>query len=456
MPPAGWSALKPQKIKTWVRIRPLASEGGGGGKPVDGHTDGKPVEKQLGAFDEKSVKIIHHDQRSKEQAYEYPSRVFPVDCSQEDVGKDVLPGLLDDFWNDRSGVIFAYGQTGTGKTTTMFGFPESLTSESEHPGWGLLPRAVHATLERMAERAKEGVCSVLLLSAVEFYCFVAYDLANEAGKQMCTMKGHQVLGNTYTQCDSPAILKEWLERVYGNRQVVATKMNEGSSRSHCAITLTLLTHAVPTQSFKQTTFSIVDLGGAERPEKALGTRTTKDKALLELAVYMSDPLSKKLSPGAQGYLINYELSSLLSEVVYATNAHKAGKAYKMSAMVGGGALLFFGGALAGESRLGALVCLSQSPQHGWETWFSVAQYGKQLSELKTRVIPVETIRMEKALHEAEVAAQAAADDLANAGTSPSAMRYLGYRIGMQVYTEQRLHFIRRLSEMGKASGGGSR
>ena len=153
MPPAGWSALKPQKIKTWVRIRPLASEGGGGGKPVDGHTDGKPVEKQLGAFDEKSVKIIHHDQRSKEQAYDYPSRVFPVDCSQEDVGKDVLPGLLDDFWNDRSGVIFAYGQTGTGKTTTMFGFPESLTSESEHPGWGLLPRAVHATLERMAVRA---------------------------------------------------------------------------------------------------------------------------------------------------------------------------------------------------------------------------------------------------------------------------------------------------------------
>ena len=81
-------------------------------------------------------------------------------------------------------MIFAYGQTGTGKTTyrstrqshssymlrscsymlrscvrcccrvlhprgfdsrrgrTMFGFPESLTSETEDPGWGLLPRAV--------------------------------------------------------------------------------------------------------------------------------------------------------------------------------------------------------------------------------------------------------------------------------------------------------------------------
>jgi len=79
-------------------------------------------------------------------------------------------------------MIFAYGQTGTGKTTTMFGFPESLASESTHPGWGLLPRAVHATLDKIAERSKEGVCSLLLLSAVEYYCFVAYDLAQKAGK----------------------------------------------------------------------------------------------------------------------------------------------------------------------------------------------------------------------------------------------------------------------------------
>ena len=95
----------------------------------------------------------------------------------------------------------------------------SLTSESEDPGWGLLPRAVHATLANNAARAREGVHSVLLLSAVEFYAFMAFDLADVAGKQMCTMKGHQVLGNTYTKCDSPAILRDFIERVYGNRKV---------------------------------------------------------------------------------------------------------------------------------------------------------------------------------------------------------------------------------------------
>ena len=74
-----------------------------------------------------------------------------------------------------------------------------------------------------------GRCGVPLTRTSAFW--QAFDLADVAGKQMCSMKGHQVLGNTYTKCDSPAILKEFIERVYGNRKVVATKMNEGSVRS---------------------------------------------------------------------------------------------------------------------------------------------------------------------------------------------------------------------------------
>ena len=52
-------------------------------------------------------------------------------------------------------------------------------------------------------------------------------------------------------------------------------MNEGSSRSHCAIMLTLLTLDARTRMYKQTQFSIVDLAGAERPEKALGERRVR-------------------------------------------------------------------------------------------------------------------------------------------------------------------------------------
>ena len=272
------------------------------------------MEKQLGSFDERAIKIVSHD-KGQEDTYDYMSTVFPVDCTQEDVANDALPDLLEDFWTDRNAMIFAYGQTGTGKTHTMFGVADSLSSTSEDPGWGLLPRAVHATLRRIEERAAQGTRSLLLLSAVEFYCYQAYDLANKAGKQMCSMKvcnvvwgdtrthahpfthrvhtrtpihtyahthtnahaqGSQVIGNSYQHCDSPAVLAEFLQRVYGNRNVAATAMNDGSSRSHCAITLTLMT-LDQADKFKQTEFSIVDLAGAERPTKAskTGTRSVR-------------------------------------------------------------------------------------------------------------------------------------------------------------------------------------
>lgn len=414
-----------------------------------GHTDGQRVEKQLGAFDESSVTIVSHDQGGKETAYRYPSKVFPVSCSQEDVGNEILPGMLEDFWGERSVMIFAYGQTGTGKTTTMFGFPDSLSSESADPGWGLLPRAVHATLDHIAARTRQGIRSLLLLSAVEFYCGLAYDLSDSAGKQMCTMQGHRVLGNTYIKCDSPAILKDFIERVYGNRKVAATEMNGGSSRSHCVIILTLLTLDT-SGNFRQTDFNIVDLAGAERPEKALGFRITGGQAMTEIMMHFRNPTKGELSPAAQGYMINFELMALLSQVVSATDQHKAGRQYRVPQGLGGGALGFLGGALAGESRLGALICLSQSPQNGWETWFSMAQYGRRLSELRTRVRSASVTPMAVALKEAEKAAEEAAFALANAGTSASNMKYLPFRIGMKVYTEQRLFFLKVLHEMDPA------
>ena len=165
-------------------------------------------------------------------------------------------------------------------------------------------------------------------------------------------------------------------------------------------------------------------------------------------------MNQDLSPGAQGFLINFELTMLLTLIAAASDMAKAGKQFKLPKTVGGNAITFLGGACTGEARMGALICLSQSPQHGWETWFSVANYGKQLSELKTRVIPVKTIPMERALKEAETAAQSAAADLANAGTSASSMKYQAFRFGMQVYTEQRLHFLQLLNEMGGGAAGG--
>lgn len=295
---------------------------------------------------------------------------------------------------------------------------------------------------------------MLLLSAVEFYSFQCYDLADTAGKQMCTMKGSQVLGNSYQVCDSPAVLAEFLDRVYNNRNVVATRMNAGSSRSHCAITLTLLTHDTNTDTFRQTSFSIVDLAGAERPTKAshTGKRMTKGEAMLELHAYFKKGCEGTLSLELQGYLINLELMGLLDKVVTVNNLAMRGKEYKDRDFLGGATTSFFGGALAGEARLDALICLSQSPQNGWETWFSTAKYGAQLSQLRTRVKSVRSTAMAQVLVQAEADLAEAEEALARTPDSASGRKYLAFRLGMMVYAEQRLHFIRQLAGQGGAAG----
>ena len=211
--------------------------------------------------------------------------------------------------------------------------------------------------------------------------------------------------------------------------------------------LTLLTLDAGSRTFRQTQFSIVDLAGAERPEKALGTRITKEEAMLEMFKYMRNP-SDDMSPGLQGFLINFELSSLLTEVVGATNCHKAGRKYTPGWGTNNqGAMTYFGGALAGETRLGALICLSQSPTNGWETWYSIANYGRQLAALRTRVKPVPSLKMDAALKEAEKAAGDAAKAVASAGSSASNKKYMPYKLGMKVYTEQRLAFLQMLESM---------
>ena len=63
--------------------------------------------------------------------------------------------------------------------------------------------------------------------------------------------------------------------------------------------------------------------------------------------------------------------------------------------------------------------------------------------------------MDAALAEAERAAADAAAALEGAGSSASHMKFLPFKYGMKVYTEQRLHFMTVLRDAGEAGGGGT-
>jgi hypothetical protein len=48
--------------------------------------------------------------------------------------------------------------------------------------------------------------------------------------------------------------------------------------------------------------------------------------------------------------------------------------------------------------MNAMICLSQAPQNGWETWFSL-NYGIQLSGLKVKVPRVKSFKIKPYLAE---------------------------------------------------------
>ena len=174
-------------------------------------------------------------------------------------------------------MLLAYGQTGTGKTHTMFGPDSSLASKTPHPDWGLFPRVVDATLTRMQQESGGGGGRrrwMLNASAVEFYMGEVNDLLN--GGASCQIdEDRQPSGNVWVQMETVADLKPILDRITANRTTKSTKMNaaskdgtSGSSRSHCALMLNLMQLDKGSGLLSETTFTLLDLAGAERHSKS--------------------------------------------------------------------------------------------------------------------------------------------------------------------------------------------
>jgi len=76
----------------------------------------------------------------------------------------------------------------------------------------------------------------------------------------------------------------------------------------------------------------------------------------------------------------------------------------------------------------------------------------ELGKLKTRLKAVAGAPMAKVLAQAEKDATDAIDALAKTPDSASGRKYLAFRLGMKVYTEQRLKFVQQLA--GQAGSGG--
>ena len=108
-------------------------------------------------------------------------RVFGPSTQQNDVYKSVVGPLIKEVLQGYNCTVFAYGQTGTGKTFTMEGNTASNIPIEKDPDAGIIPRALNALFDGL--RVSESTEWSVRVSFLELYNEEIFDLLSGTDDQ---------------------------------------------------------------------------------------------------------------------------------------------------------------------------------------------------------------------------------------------------------------------------------
>lgn len=243
-----------------------------------------------------------------------------------DIGEEMLQHSFDGY----NVCIFAYGQTGAGKSYTMMG------KQEEHQE-GIIPMICKDLFCRIRETESDELkysvnFKIFFLylprfaliielqvevSYMEIYCERVRDLLNPKNKGNLRVREHPLLGPYVEDLSKLAVtsyqdIHDLIDEGNKARTVAATNMNETSSRSHAVFTIffTQRRHDPMTDltTEKVSKISLVDLAGSERADStgAKGTRLKEganiNKSLTTLGKVIS-ALAEIVSTGRYAYVL---------------------------------------------------------------------------------------------------------------------------------------------------------
>ncbi|XP_026523462.1 kinesin-like protein KIF1A isoform X2 [Notechis scutatus] len=243
--------------------------------------------------------------------YSYWSHTTPEDinyASQKQVYLDIGEEMLQHAFEGYNVCIFAYGQTGAGKSYTMMG-------KQEKDQQGIIPQLCEDLFSRINDTTNDNMSYSVEVSYMEIYCERVRDLLNPKNKGNLRVREHPLLGPYVEDLSKLAVtsyndIQDLMDSGNKARTVAATNMNETSSRSHAVfnIIFTQKRHDAETDitTEKVSKVSLVDLAGSERADStgAKGTRlkeganinkslTTLGKVISALAEMDSGPNKNK-------------------------------------------------------------------------------------------------------------------------------------------------------------------
>lgn len=211
--------------------------------------------------------------------------VYDMASSQNDLYDYTCKPLVESVLKGFNGTIFAYGQTGTGKTYTMQGL------QTDPEKRGVIPNSFHHIFTHISRSQNQRY--LVRVSYIEIYQEEIRDLLCKDNNKKLDLKENPESG-VYVK-DMLSVVTKSIKEIehvmdMGNqsRSVGFTKMNERSSRSHAIFIVTIEcseTGLDGEDHIRVGKLNMVDLAGSERQSKtgAKGERF-KEAAKINLSL----------------------------------------------------------------------------------------------------------------------------------------------------------------------------
>ncbi|KAH8642173.1 hypothetical protein IG631_05115 [Alternaria alternata] len=226
-----------------------------------------------------------------------------MNSKQADVFDYSIRPTVDDILNGYNGTVFAYGQTGAGKSYTMMG-----SDMDDEVGKGVIPRIIQQIFASILA-SPSNIEYTVRVSYMEIYMERIRDLLVPQNDNLPVHeeknRGVYVKGLLEVYVSSEDEVYEVLRRGGSARAVSATNMNAESSRSHSIFVITVNQKNVETGSLKSGQLFLVDLAGSEKVGKTGASGQTLEEA---------KKINKSLS--ALGMVINCLTDSKTQHIPY--------------------------------------------------------------------------------------------------------------------------------------------
>ncbi|CAB3989872.1 kinesin KIF3B [Paramuricea clavata] len=245
-----------ESVKVIVRCRPMNE------KEV-----GQGFERVVQMDTKRGHVILRNPQKQGEPKEFTFDAIYDWNSIQRDLYEESFRSLVESVLGGYNGTIFAYGQTGTGKTFTMEGVRSDLELR------GVIPNSFDHIFKHIARTHDQQY--LVRASYLEIYQEEIRDLLAKDQKKRLELKERPDTG-IYVKdlqsfvCKSVKEIEHVMSVGNQNRAVGSTNMNEHSSRSHAIFIVTIECSEVGPDDechIRVGKLNMVDLAGSERQAK---------------------------------------------------------------------------------------------------------------------------------------------------------------------------------------------